>query len=59
MVASQDNIDSVKSSSNTGKLLTFNLQLFDVDSSTKDTIDNILKTNPYETILDNKKTIID
>ena len=59
MVDSQDNIDNVKSASKTWELLTFNVQLFSVDSSTKDTIDNILKTNPYETILSNKKNIID
>ena len=48
-----------KSESNTWKLLTFNVQLFNVDSSTRDVIDTITKTNPYETILGNKKTIVD
>jgi hypothetical protein len=58
MVESQYEGDNVKSADE-NKLLTFNVKLFDVDSATKDTIKMISKSNPYETILENKKTIID
>jgi hypothetical protein len=40
-------------------LLTFNTNLFGVDSSTMDNIDMIVKENPYEVLLENKKEIID
>jgi hypothetical protein len=33
--------------------------LFKLDSSTKDVIENISKLNPYESILSNKKSVID
>jgi hypothetical protein len=59
MVESQYEGDNVKSADDENKLLTFNVKLFDVDSATKDTIKMISKSNPYETILENKKTIID
>ncbi len=41
------------------KFLTFNTNLFGVDSSTMDNIDMIVKENPYEVLLENKKEIID
>mgnify|MGYP002853791363 CR=1 FL=1 len=41
------------------KLLTFNVQLFDVDSSTKEKIANMNKNNPYEMLMSNKKDIVD
>jgi hypothetical protein len=59
MVESQYEGDNVKSADDENKLLTFNVKLFDVDSATKDTIKMISKSSPYETILENKKTIID
>ena len=59
MVDSQYSDVNVKSNSDEKKMLTFNVNLFNVDSSTKDTIDMITKSNPYESLLDNKKTIID
>jgi hypothetical protein len=40
-------------------MLTFNVQLFNVDPSTRDSIKNIAKDNPYKTILDNKQSIVD
>ena len=52
-----------KNSKNPGSwtwwLLTFNLQLFNADSSTKEAIDNIKTSNPYQDLIDNKKSIID
>ena len=59
MVDSQSTSKKLKSELNTWQLLTFNLKLFDVDSSTRDTINTLTKTNPLETLVDNKKTIID
>lgn len=54
------NVDSnSKSMLKTGELLTFNVKLFDVDPSTKDLINNITKTNPYQSILSNKKSVIE
>ena len=44
---------------NQEKLLTFNVQLFNLDSSTKETVKSISKTNPYSTLLENKQEIID
>ena len=40
------------------KLLTFDVQLFNLDSATKDSIKNISNSNPYKTLLDNKQSII-
>lgn len=54
MIDSQD-----KSEFGSWRLLTFNAKLFDVDASTRDNIDMIVKENPYEVLLDNKKEIID
>jgi hypothetical protein len=59
MVDSQYSDANVKSNSDEKKMLTFNVNLFNVDSSTKDTINMITKSNPYESLLNNKKTIID
>ena len=53
------NSEKNKTSLETWQLLTFNVQLFNMDSSTKDTINTIAKSNPYEPILNNKKTIVD
>ena len=44
---------------NSWQFLTFGVQLFDVNSSTKDVIKTITKENPYEMLLDNKKTVVD
>ena len=41
------------------KFLTFNVQLFNTDPSTKDSIMKITKANPYASLLDNKQNIID
>jgi hypothetical protein len=41
MVESQYGDENVKSNSDKEKVLAFNVQLFDVDSSTKDTINSI------------------
>lgn len=48
-----------KDSSNTGKLLTFNVQLFNLDSSTEEKVKNLSKQNPYQILLENKQNIID
>jgi hypothetical protein len=40
------------------KLLTFNVQLFNLDSATRDSIDTISKSNPYKALVDNKQNII-
>ena len=45
MVESQYGDENVKSNSDKEKVLAFNVQLFDVDSSTKDTINSIKWTN--------------
>ena len=42
-----------------GKILAFNVQLFNVDSFTKDSILKMSKDNPYEMLLKNKQEIID
>ena len=42
-----------------GKMLTFNVQLYNVDWTTKETIKNIANANPIESLVSNKKTIID
>ena len=57
MLDSEDN--KFKSDLNTWKVLTFNLQLFNVDSSTKDNINLIKWVNPYVDLMENKKDIID
>jgi len=41
------------------KLLTFNVQLFNMDGSTKETLMNLKDQNPYVDLLDNKKEIVD
>jgi len=51
--------NEMESDYDTGKMLTFNVQLFDVDAPTSDTIKSISKQNPYEMILENKNTIVD
>ena len=43
----------------TEKLLTFNVQLFNLDPSTKETVKSISKTNPYRNLVENKKEIIE
>ena len=48
-----------KFDSETWQLLAYNINLFDVDSSTKDAIKTITNTSPYEALLNNKKTIVD
>ena len=40
------------------KLLTFNVQLFNLDSATKETVKSMSKTNPYRSLLENKQEII-
>ena len=56
MVGSKSNdIDTWESE----KLLTFNVNLFDLDSATKDSIKTLNKSNPYELLLENKQTIVD
>ena len=44
---------------NNEKLLTFNVQLFNMDPSTKETVKSISKTNPYRSLIENKQEIID
>ena len=41
------------------KLLTFSTNLFNLDSSTKETINFISGANPYQSLIDNKKEIVD
>ena len=41
------------------KLLTFNVQLFNLDPSTKETVTSISKSNPYRSLVENKQEIID
>ena len=48
-----------KSALKSGQILAYNVNLFNLDSSTKDVVKNITKSNPYDMILSNKKTIID
>ena len=48
-----------KSRLSSGQMLTFNVELFDVDPSTRDVIKTISKDNLYGILLDNKKTIVD
>ena len=59
MVDSQSLDSNTKIATKSWELLAFNVELFNVDSSTKDVIENITKTNPYESILSNKKSVID
>jgi hypothetical protein len=59
MIDAQYNNSKTKSSLDAGKVLAFNVNLFNVDPSTRDTINTLTKTNPYEEILDNKKSIVD
>ncbi|MBO7505337.1 hypothetical protein J6T66_04310 [bacterium] len=40
-------------------MLTFNVQLFNLDPSTKETVKTISKTNPYRSLIENKQEIID
>lgn len=56
MVQSEEN--DIKDGENE-KLLTFNVNLFNVDSSTKDTIKSVTKDNPYEMLIGNKQSIVD
>ena len=56
MVNSQNNENI--NSSNGEKLLTFNVQLFNLDPSTKDTVNAISKSNPYRSLIENKQEII-
>ena len=57
MVDSQSNWDM--KGWNDEKLLTFNVQLFNLDPSTKETVKSISKTNPYRSLIENKQEIID
>jgi len=57
MISSWDGNNSVLGDED--KLLTFNVQLFNLDSAAKDSITKISKSNPYKALLDNKQTIID
>jgi hypothetical protein len=59
MVDSKTDDNESKSLSKSWELLAFNVGLFKLDSSTKDVIENISKLNPYESILSNKKSVID
>jgi hypothetical protein len=56
MVDSQD--DTINNSQQ-DKLLTFNVQLFNLDSSTKETVKSMSKINPYRSLIENKQEIID
>jgi hypothetical protein len=56
MVDSQSNENI--NGSNEEKLLTFNVQLFNLDPSTKDTVNAISKSNPYRSLIENKQDII-
>jgi hypothetical protein len=58
-LAMVDSQDMSESSLKSGQMLTYNVQLFNVDSSTKETINSITSLSPLKTILDNKKTIVD
>ena len=58
MIGSEYNEDT-KSWTDGDKLLTFNVNLFNLDSATKESIINVNKQNPYEMLLDNKQTIVD
>ena len=58
-LAMVDSQDISKSGLKSGQMLTYNVQLFNVDPSTKDTINSITSLSPLKTILDNKKTIVD
>ena len=40
-------------------MLSFNVQLFDVDPFTRYNLENLKSQNPYESLLNNKKDIID
>ncbi len=57
MVDSNSKWMNVKSNGD-NKLLTFNVQLFNLDSATRDSIDTISKSNPYKALVDNKQNII-
>jgi DNA replication initiation complex subunit (GINS family) len=57
-VDSQDGNREVNKASD-DKLLTFNVQLFNLDPSTKETIKAISKTNPYRSLVENKQEIIE
>ena len=59
MVDSNSDGVNAKWSEDNNKLLTFDVQLFNLDSAAKDSINTISKTNPYRTLVDNKQTIID
>ena len=52
-------VESGGDSSDSDKLLTFNVQLFNLDSSTEEKIKNISKQNPYQILLENKQNIVD
>lgn len=51
--------EETKSVLNSWKILTFNVNLFNLDSSTEEVLKKIKKENPYATLLDNKQDIID
>ena len=59
MVDRNSTDENVKSKMNENQLLTFNVQLFNLDPAAKESISTIIKENPYNLILDNKKEIID
>jgi hypothetical protein len=59
MVDRNSTDENVKSKINENQLLTFNVQLFNLDPAAKESISTIIKENPYNLILDNKKEIID
>ena len=59
MVESNELTEETKSSVDTGKFLTYNVQLFNLNSSAKDVIESIDEYSPFEAILDNKQSIID
>ena len=50
---------NTKSELNSWKMLSFNVQLFDVDPFTRYNLENLKSQNPYESLLNNKKDIID
>ena len=58
-LAMVDSHDDSINNWNDEKLLTFNVQLFNLDPSTKETVKTISKTNPYRSLIENKQEIID
>lgn len=59
MLDEQDKLWDTKSFEDEGKVLAFNTNLFNVDSSTQESLKTLSKQNPYHDLLENKKDIMD